>query len=168
MNRATSWLAPALLALALAGCTPGAPPSATIPAPTQTTSTGHINPGQTTQPVAGLTDMPAEKKTSQLDSGFVTEWPVVDGTVTDSHLVGPDLIFTVDVPAPASSVEAWYRTVMRGRAFILRGESKTASGGVRLDFSRAGIQYVVLVKPTAGGVATVKSGIGSGKVPTLE
>lgn len=143
-----------LLAAAVTGCTN---PS---PKPTQSAeqaTDAHVAPEQTVQPVAGLSDMPADQKTSELNSEFVTEWPVVSGTVLSAEAAtANELKFVVAANAPATAVEEWYRSVAAGRAFVLNDESRADDGTVTLKFYRAGLSYVVEITPTGASTARVQ------------
>jgi hypothetical protein len=170
--RAVARVALAAAALATAGLTLAACAGPTPPpniVPSSPPAAGqHIDPGSSTRPIAGLTDMTADQKHAELDSGFVAEWPAVSGTVKGVKLVGTnELDFTIDVSAPATAVAEWYRTVMASRAFVAGAES--ASGGSStLRFSRAGVFYNVRITPTGPSTSQVFCAVAQGSAPSLK
>jgi hypothetical protein len=154
----------ALVALALVGCSAKAPGGAETPAPSA--DAPHVAPESTVQPIGGVSEMPAQQKTAELNSEFVTEWPVVAGKVISADSPdGAQLRFVLSVNASAAAVEQWYRAVMEGRAFILSEDLQTSSGGVVLKYSRAGLRYVVEIEPEGDKdsqvVGTITSGAGA-------
>jgi len=158
MNRALHILcACAVVTTALAGCARPMPTSYPVPA-AQSPAPTHVDPGQTTQPIGGLTEMPAEQKTAQISSAFVTEWPVVVGKVLGANAPNKrELHYALEVAAPASTVEQWYRATMGGREFVLTREAKTSTGGVVLTYFRAGMTYVIEIEPDGESVSRVRA-----------
>ena len=115
------------------------------------------------QPVAGLTDMPAEQKLAELDSGFPTEWPVVSGRVVTAKAVSPTrLDFALSVAASADAVQRWYRTVLPGRAYVLAHEAASDGGAVLFTFTRAGTFYYVRIEPAGEGSSRVSATLNNG------
>lgn len=146
-HRLLPLVACALFALALAGCAEPAPKNAAAPT-SQSLAPRHTSPGAT-RPVGGLAEMPAAQKLAELNSSFVTEWPVAAGKVLGaSARSGNRLDYALEVAAPAATVEQWYRTVMEERAFVLTAESASPDGGATLTYFRAGMGYVVRIDPT--------------------
>ena len=153
----------AALGAALTGC--AAATTTRVPAPaTAPATTSHIDPGGTTQPIGELAEMPAAQKKAQLNSAFVTEWPVVAGKVVSSATPSAEeLDFTLAVPFSAQAVEEWYRKAMNGRAFVLTRSERDAGGIATLTFLRAGVTYVVRIEPDGRSASRVRTIITAGR-----
>ncbi len=102
--------------------------------------------------------MPDSKKRAELNPQFQVEWPVVDGDVTSSQTVSErELRYELVVPAPIDRVAQWHREVFAARAFTLLREAQSDSGGLVLEYDRAGVGYTVRIEPETDDRAKVSA-----------
>jgi len=153
MNRRLALLlAIALASASLIGCAkspqvpvtaaPAAGPEAT-PASSPAAPVAHSGPGDSKQPSGKVTEMSKMNKLGAVNAGFPIEYPVVDGRVVSSEAPTASMLrYVIDVPAPASDVEQWYRRTMKDRLFVLRSDM-VSGGALELRYERGDVAYTL-------------------------